>query len=250
MDDVSDQRAARPRVIRAGGVVAGVALLVQAAVLGTVVARMPIRLSLPVTVDLGGGLTRASSRIVLTHVDVGAAVVVLCALVAVALLLSAIEPGRRWTHSGRRDARSVEFALTSSITVFLVAQLNGITDVGALVLIYAATSAMTLFSVIQDRAGAGHGTLALCFGAAIGIVPWGVIAFHQIGAGVIGDAPPPIVRVITLVMLGFTIVFAVARWREVGWRESGRERRGELIHIVLSTAATSAFAWLVVTGLA
>ncbi len=231
--------------------ITGIALLVQAAILGILVAAMPARLLLPVTVDLGGPL-RAGARIVLTHVDIGIAAVVLCVVVAVARLLGAIESGRRRTDSGRYDARWVEFALTSSITVFLVAQLNGITDVGALVLIYAATSAMTLFSIIQERGSihAAHPRLALCFGAAIGIVPWGVIAFHQIGAGVIGDSPPPIVRVITLAMLAVSVLFAVGQWREHSWPEKGRMQRGDLIHIVLSTAATSAFGWLVVTGLA
>jgi len=248
-------------------VVAGVVLLAQAVVLGIVVARMPTRLRLPVTVDLGGGLFRDGARMVLTHVDIGVAAVVLCALVAVARLGGAIGPGRRWTDTGRRDARWLEFSLTSSITVFLVAQLNGITDVVALVLIYTATSAMTLFSVIQERGSIriGHRRLALCFGAAIGIVPWGVIAFHQVGAVLNGDAPPPILRIITLAMLAASILFAVTQWREhvwrehlgeehLGgdhrWRESGWMLRGDAIHILLSTAATSAFAWLVIIGVA
>lgn len=234
---------------------AAVVLLAEAVVLGIILSRFPGGLRLPVTVDLGGDLTHTGRRIVLTQVDIGVAIVVLCVLVAIARLLGA-----------SRTARAVEFSATSSITVFLVAQLNGITGVGTLVLVYAATSAMTLFNVLSDHGAvsdAGLGSprrgLPRSFGAAIGIVPWGVIAFHQIGAGVIGIQAPFIVRVITLVMLAAAILFGFTQWRESGrqesgpaasgWEKLGGTQRGEFAHVLLSTVATSVFAWLVVLGL-
>jgi hypothetical protein len=172
----------------------------------------------------------SGGRVILTAVDAGAAIVALCVLVCLARL--AVASGRvfpRYSAAlsrNRRTVRWIEFSFSSSITVFLVAQLNGITDVGTLVLIYAVTSGMTLFSVIQDRTTItrGHPLLALCFGAAIGIVPWGVIAFHEVGAGIVGAGPSVAVRIITLLMLAAAFECAISQWREQR-RQLPRERQ-------------------------
>ncbi|RFA19222.1 heliorhodopsin HeR [Subtercola boreus] len=222
--------------------VAGVLLAVEAVVLTALLQTAHTTVVLPVTAAFAGGGAHAAGepvRVTLAQVDVGSAVVVLCALVAVARLVAAGPAPSAAGSSGRpHTARWVEYSLTASITVFLVAQLNGVTDVGALVLSYAATSGMVLFTLLEERSavGAGHPKLALCFGAALGIVPWGIIAFQQIGAGVVGDPPSAIVRVITLVMLAFAAAFAIIQWRGYG----------ERMHTLLSLASTSVFAWLVV----
>ena len=196
---------------------------------------------------------------VLLQVNIRVGVVVLLALLALSFLLLAIRPLRERFDRGMthhlHDARWIIFSLTSSITVFLVAQLNGITAIGTLVLIYAATSTMTLFSVMQDRMSTSSSapasstppsSLALVFGAAIGIVPWGIIAFHEIAAGITGNGPSLSVRIITLVMLGFAFAFAVTNWREQR-RGQGRSvtAQGERTFIVLSAVAASVFAWAV-----
>ena len=201
--------------------VAGAMLLVETAAL-TALGR-----SLLVPVTFG--------RFELLRVDVAAGAIVLLVLVALARLVGS-GPSARW----------IEFSLTSSITVFLVAQLNGISDIGALVLIYAATTGMVLFAVLQDRVlvSRGHPLLPLCFAAALGIVPWGVIAFYQIGASLIGSGPSVMVRLITLVMLASAAAFFIFQWR--GAR---RQRFGERTHVLLSFASASVFAWLVVLGL-
>ena len=154
-------------------------------------------------------------------------------------------------RSNDHSPRWTEFVFTSSIAVFLVAQLNGVTDIGALVTIYAITSGMTLFSLLQERTTVrcGHPLLPLAFGAAVGIVPWGVIAFHQVGAGVVGDGPSIIVRVITLTMLAAAFAFAITQWREQRAALLGAQRvAGERMHVILSAASSSLFAWLVVLG--
>jgi hypothetical protein len=201
---------------------AGIVLLVQAGVL-SVLGRS---LWLPVTFGTAE----------LLQVDVVVGVIVVLVLVGIARIL-----GRG------ASTRWVEFSLTSSITVFLVAQLNGISDIGALVLIYAATSGMVLFTVLQDHVlvTRGHPLLPLCFGAALGIVPWGVIAFHQIGASLGAPGPSVLVRVITLVMLAAAAAFFVSQWRD-----ARRQLGGERAHVLIGFVSASAFAWLVVLGLA
>ncbi|PPF76545.1 hypothetical protein C5B96_16570 [Subtercola sp. Z020] len=257
---------------------AAAVLGVEAVALAIVRAATGRRVLLPVDAwlsSLGGrasgtpGPTPEPVQIAVT--DLGVAVVVLCVLVAVARALEAAGRTR-----GSDTARWVEFSVTASVTVFLVAQLNGVQDVTTLVLVYAATSGMALFGLLQQRVGVGRGhpKLALCFGAGLGIVPWGVVAFQQIGAGLVGDPPSVAVRVITLVMLAFAGAFLVAQWRvagvaggasvvadadasaDAGAGATGRADavgrggfRGERMHVLLSAASTSVFAWLVVLGL-
>ena len=237
---------------------AGVALFAQAIALGIILMTSRAHLTLPITVDLPtrpSGASQTSARILLSQLDPGVGVVVLCALVAVVRLIVVLPHSfSRYVNSvqsNRHATRWIEFAFSSSITIFLVAQLNGITDIGALVLSYAITSGMTLFSVLQERSDP-PGTkqmLPLWFGAAVGIVPWGVVAFHQVGALIEGNPPTVIVRVITLMMLSFSFSFAIAHWREqrqVATRQSLAS--GERTHILLSLASTSLFAWVVVLG--
>ncbi|GAB3137181.1 heliorhodopsin HeR [Marisediminicola antarctica] len=240
------------RSLRRLSSVAGFLMLLQGMLLVGILSSTADRVLVPVSVDFPGD---TGERVELLPVDVGLAVVVLCVLVAAARL-GAVIPAGFTRLSGRlrsndHAARWTEFAFTSSITVFLVAQLNGISDIGALVAIYALTSGMTLFSVLQERTTvrSGHPLLPLAFGAAVGIVPWGVIAFHQVGAGVVGEGPSVIVRVITLAMLAAAFAFAVTQWRDSRSALRGTHGvGGERMHVVLSVVQASLFAWLVVLG--
>ncbi len=232
--------------------VAGLLMLLQAMLLAGLLSTRGERVTLPITVDFPGD---TGERVELFQLDVGVGVVVLCVLVAAARLVVVVPAvGTRLAgrlRSNDHAARWTEFAFSSSITVFLVAQLNGISDIGALVAIYAITSGMALFGVLQERTTvrSGHPLLPLAFGAAVGIVPWGVIAFHQVGAGVVGDGPSVVVRVITLAMLAAGFVFAATQWREQRAVVLGAHRLdGERMHVILSVAQASLFAWLVVLG--
>ena len=240
---------------------AGMLLLVQAVVLGIILTMAPARVVLPITLGLPGG----RERIVLFAVDLGAGVIVLAVLVAVSRLVvvmpSVFPHYSSGVSSNRHSARWIEFIFSSSIIVFLVAQVNGVSDIGTLVLSYAITSGMTLFSVLQERSvrpKTGR-MLPLWFGAAIGIVPWGVIAFHQVSALVVGQPLSALARVITLTMLACAFAFFVSHWRDQRRRDQRRrdQRRrdsapsalaGERTHILLSLASTSVFAWLVAFG--
>ena len=245
---------------RVSGLV-GMLLLVQAVVLGIVLGMAPARLVLPITL----GLPDAPERIQLFAVDIGAAVIVLTLLVAVSRLVVVLPAVFPLYFSGicsnRHTARWIEFVFSSSITLFLVAQLNGISDIGSLVLGYTITSGMTLFSVLQERSVplVSGRMLPLWFGAAIGIVPWGVIAFHQVSALVVGQPPFAFVRVITLTMLASAFAFFVCHWHDQRRRDQRRHDQprkdsvlsavaGERTHILLSLASTSVFAWLVAFG--
>ncbi|MFZ7089317.1 hypothetical protein [Curtobacterium sp. RRHDQ10] len=185
---------------------------------------------------LGDHTTRAVTTTVggeprtLSHVDLGTAMVVVIGLIAVA----------RFLPRGR--TRFVDPLLTTPITVFVVAQANGVRDVGALVGVYALASAGVLFGVVQDggpgRVAPAGDRSALGFGSAVGIVPWGIIAFTQVGASVVGQPVPGAVVLVTLAALVVAVAEFVATWR-------GRVLVATGIRIV----GSSIVAWLVVAAL-
>jgi Heliorhodopsin len=159
----------------------------------------------------------------LADVDLGVAVVVLLVFSAVCRAAAA-----RWPNPVIRRA---EWSQVSAVTVFLIAQLNGIQDVAALVALYALTAAASLFLLLHE--GADHGRWPFAFGAAVGVVPWGVIAFYQIGAIVTGDGPAPVVRVITVVMLVIAAGY---------WFAAFRHSLSGPVHTVIVVAQLSVFA--------
>ncbi|MES2092295.1 MAG: heliorhodopsin HeR [Actinomycetota bacterium] len=239
--------------LRRASTFAGLLLLVQAIVLAIILAATQSQVLLPITALLSGGQDGSTERFVLARLDLGVGVVVLCVLVAVARLVTAVPKGMSLygdaLQSNGRAVRRIEFAFSSSITVLLVAELNGISDVGTLVLSYAITSGVTLFSVLQDRAPETTGRmLPLWFAAAIGIVPWGVIAYHQVGALIVGDPPSVMARVITLTMLVFYLAHFLSQWREQRVAATGALPAAERRYVLLSLGGTSVFAWLVVLG--
>lgn len=205
-------------VARARSVV-GVVVLVEAAAL-LVGAMLGDRVTRPVTATLGDTPTR-----MLSEVDLGIAMVVVVGLVGVARFLP-----RRW-------GPAVDPLLTTPITVFVVAQANGVRDVGALVGVYALASAGVLFAAVQVRSRE-RSRVSLGFGSAVGIVPWGIVALHQVGAGLVGHALPGAVVLVTLVALAVAVVEFVATWR-------GRRT----VALAVRVGGLSIVAWLVVLAL-
>ncbi|MBG6056094.1 hypothetical protein IWX81_002526 [Salinibacterium sp. CAN_S4] len=187
-----------PRVIAASAAV----ILALEAVVAAIVFAMSTPLLLPVTVDVNDGFT-------LTDVNLDVAVVVMLAFSAACRAAAALRP--------HPLIGLVEWSQVSAVTVFLIAQLNGVQDVAALVALYALTAAASLFLLLHQHSHAGRWPFA--FGAAVGVVPWGVIAFYQIGAIVTGDDPAPIIRVMTVAMLASAVVYWwVAYHRRLGGR--------------------------------
>ena len=183
---------------------------------------------LPVTADFGGGIQ-------LTAVNLGVAAVTLLVFSALCRAIDAVRPSPviRW----------VEWSQVSGVVVFLVAQLNGVTDVAALVALYAITAGASLFLVLHERAA--ESTWPFSFGAAVAIVPWGVIAFYQVGAIVVGGDPPLLVRVLTIALL----LIASAYWYDARLaRVKGRLIIAERAHTILTTLTVSVLAWGALAG--
>ena len=184
----------------------------------------------------------------LFRLGIGPAVAVFLLLAALDHALVASPPLLRWYERGldrhTNYARWIEYSISASIMVVLVAMFTGIRDVAALSAIFAANSAMILFGLLmerQQRPGAADWTAFWC-GSAVGVVPWGVIAFY------VSRTPSVPGFVYGIIVAQFVLFFSVAANMALQYAQVGRWRsylQGEVVYIVLSLTAKSLLAWLI-----
>jgi hypothetical protein len=147
----------------------------------------------------------------------------------------------------RNDARWIEYSLSASVMIVLIAMLTGIGDIAALIALFGVNASMIFFGLVQEHyASPGSGRLLpFWLGSIAGIVPWIAIAVYFVTPGS-GADPPGFVYGIFLSLFAFFNVFALNMWlqyRRVGpWRDY---LFGESVYILLSLTAKSALAWQV-----
>lgn len=147
-------------------------------------------------------------------------------------------------------ARWVEYSLSSTLMIIVIAQLVGITDVAALIGLAGANISMILFGWLQEKyeVAGGGGWLPFVFGCIAGLVPWLAILYYTIAPG--SDAEPPgFVYAIVVSLFLFFNVFALNQWLQ--YRAKGRWADylvGERSYIILSLVAKSLLAWQVFGG--
>ncbi len=238
--------------LRRYNVVVGIILLVQA----VAVVALSNDFSLPVTASYleGPPGTTPGAPVTLLDTPIGLAVAGFLALSGLALLLVATV----WYSGYARDlahqrnrARWVEYALTSSMMIVLIAQITGLTDVAALAAIFAVNAAMILFGWLQEvYESPGGGFLPFIFGSVVGIVPWLIIAFFVVAPGSTSSAEPPaFVYGIIISLFLFFNVFALNQYLQ--YKQVGRWAdylNGERTYITLSLVAKSLLAWQVFAG--
>lgn len=244
--------------LRALNLTAGILHLAQAVAVAVIVAQAA-QLLLPVTVDYPNGAPGAGlppERLLLASVNVGVGAVVVLLLPALHhLLVASPVLGARYRAAielGRNPIRWVELSVTSSIMLFLIAQLNGITDVATLVLVYSTQSALVVLLWLQERLGTPARTLQpFIFASAIGIVPWGVIALHVLAPGATsGYDQAGWIRVLTVTLLLLFFAFGINQWLGFKGLPVGRTYATEdRAYVILSLATKAAFAWQVVAGI-
>ena len=213
--------------------------------------------TLPVTASYMTGPpgTPAEDPVVLLDVPAGLAVASFLALSALAHLFVCTVWWQRYVADlgrQRNPARWVEYSLSSSLMIILIAQLVGILDVAALVALFGVNAAMILFGWLQERyeqPGSG-GWLPFGFGCVAGVVPWFAITVYLLSPGsTISASPPGFVYGIFVSLFVFFNVFALNQWLQ--YRARGRWQDylfGERMYIVLSLTAKSALAWQIFAG--
>jgi hypothetical protein len=180
-------------------------------------------------------------------------------LVAAFLFLSALAHAalaspwlHRWYEQrlvrGINPARWIEYAVSSSLMIVVIAMLVGIYDIASLILIFALNAAMILFGwmmELHNQTTERTTWTAYWFGCLAGVVPWVAIGIYLGGAA----DPPGFVYGIFASIFVFFNVFAVnmlLQYRRVGrWRDY---LHGERVYMLLSLIAKSALAWQVFAG--
>ncbi len=147
----------------------------------------------------------------------------------------------------RNDARWIEYSLSASLMIVLIAMLTGIGDIAALIALFGVNASMIFFGLVQEhysRPGSGS-LLPFWLGSIVGAVPWIAIAIYFATPGSSAN-PPGFVYGIFFSLFAFFNIFAVNMWlqyKRIGpWRDY---LFGESVYILLSLTAKSALAWQV-----
>lgn len=154
--------------------------------------------------------------------------------------------------ANRNYFRWVEYSVSSSVMIVLIAAIVGITDIAALLAMFGVNTSMILFGWLQEKyetPGSG-GWLPFIFGCIAGAVPWLIILIYVVAPGSTSAAEPPaFVYGIIISLFIFFNCFALVQWLQ--YKKVGKWSnylRGERTYIVLSLVAKSALAWQIFSG--
>lgn len=150
----------------------------------------------------------------------------------------------RELQASRNRFRWVEYSLSASLMIVVIALLTGISDAAALIALAGVNASMILFGWLMEigsRPGPSAIWTPFWFGCVAGAVPWLAIGLYLVGPG---SGIPSFVYLIYVTIFVFFNCFALNQWlqyRRIGpWRDY---LFGERAYIVLSLVAKSALAW-------
>jgi len=220
---------------------------------GVAIALLSSDFALPVTASFMEGPpgTPAGRPETLFEIPLGYAVAAFVFLSALAHFTIAAPGVYGWyvrnLRRSRNYARWIEYALSSSLMVVLIALLPGIFDLAALLALFGVNTSMILFGLLMEHyEEPGHPNwMPFAFGCLTGIVPWLAIGLYVWSPGSAVN-PPAFVYWIFGTMFVFFNSFAinmVLQYKQVGpWRDY---LFGEAAYVLLSLTAKSLLAWLV-----
>lgn len=235
--------------LRRANLIAGVLHLVQMAV----VLILSNGFTLPIVARYMAGPPGSTftEPIVLLDAPIGLTVAIFLGLSALFHFLVASPQffDRYWKGLGeqRNYFRWVEYSLSSSVMIVLIALICGVSDIVAIVALFGVNASMILFGWLQEKyeTPGNGGWLPFIFGCIAGIVPWLGIGFYILSVGgPAGTSAPAFVYGIVISLFLLFNVFALVQWlqyKKVGkWSDY---LRGERTYITLSLVAKSALAW-------
>ncbi|MSO79905.1 MAG: hypothetical protein EXQ79_09920 [Acidimicrobiia bacterium] len=158
--------------------------------------------------------------------------------------------GPRWGSyraqllKGRNPYRWLEYSLSASIMIVLIAMLVGINDIAALVALFGVNASMIGFGWMQERYEApGAGLGPFWIGCVAGSIAWIAIAIYLIGPGADQHAPGFVYGIFFSLFVLFNC-FAINQWLQ--YKRVGKWSDyliGERTYITLSIVAKSLLAW-------
>lgn len=183
---------------------------------------------------------------------IGAAVALFLGLAAVDHLLTATVLRGRYEadlRGGINRFRWIEYSVSATLMVILIASYSGITDITGVIAVAGANVGMILFGWLQERMNPPGRTtttmLPFWFGSLVGIAPWIAIVINVVGA----ETVPGFVYGIVVAEAIFFFSFALNQWLQ--YRGVGRwidYAYGEKVYLVLSLVAKSVLAWQIYGG--
>lgn len=254
--ETETQKTSTTRGLRRNNLLVGLAHLVQGVVI--------LALSNGFAIDVGAAFqdgppgTALPDPEALFSIPYGPAVAAFLFLAAADHLLMAVPRISAWyvrnLRRGINYARWIEYSISASIMVILIAMLTGITGVYALIGLFGVNAAMILFGLLMERsnpldAESGVDWLPFVFGSIVGIVPWIAISVALGGSVADGSEVPGFVFGIFVSLFVLFFSFAVNQFLQ--YKRVGRWRDyvfGERAYIWLSLIAKSALAWQVFSG--
>lgn len=237
--------------LRLYNAIVGLAHLVQAIVIFI----LSNDFSLPITASFLAGPPGAelSEPEVLWNVPIGPAIGIFLLLAAIDHLLMAAPGVWEWYRNNLRRnvnyARWMEYSISASLMIVLIALICGVSNIGAIVAIFGVNAAMILFGLAMEMFNHDRDRVnwwPYIFGCIAGIVPWIIIAYQVIGADnrAVDDGVPTFVFGIIIslfILFNSFAVNMVLQYRKVGpWRDY---LYGEKAYILLSLTAKTALAW-------
>ena len=234
--------------LRVWNIAVGLILAAQA----VAIAALTNNFSLPVTATFMEGPPGTKPKLRhLFNIATGWGVFAFLAISAGALLIIA-SPGvfdwyKRSLRRDRNYGRWIEYFFSSSIMIVLIAQITGVSDIGALVAIFGVNAAMILFGLLMEKyeAPGKPNWLPFWFGSFVGVIPWVVVVIYVWAPG-LKASPPGFVYGIIFSLFAFFMIFAVnmvLQYKQVGpWRDY---LFGEKVYIILSLTAKALLAWQV-----
>ena len=244
------EEARRMRRLRWYNVVMGAVHAAQ----GAVILALANGFSLPVSATYVTGGPPGANPPRLTHlfdVRIAYGVAAFVFISAVAHWIIAMPGVFEWYQRNLRRTRNyvrwIEYSLSASVMVVLIAMLTGITDIAALGAIFGVNAAMILFGLLMEHyeTPGKPGWLPYIFGCLAGIVPWIVIGIYLFGPGAAAH-PPGFVYGIwgsLFVLFNSFAVTQLLQYKQVGpWRDY---LFGESTYVALSLVAKSLLAWQV-----
>jgi hypothetical protein len=252
----TDQQIGR---LRNYNIVAGFMHLLQAVTFGWFLYQLPSQVDFPVTINYmtgppGSGLP--TEQVTLFNINLGIGVVAFLGLSAFFhFLISSPWFFGRYGAGLKRNHnffRWVEYSLSSSVMIWLIAQLCGVNDFAALVSIFAVNASMIMFGALQEKyeTPGSKKALPFIFGCMTGIVPWIIIGVNalQPGSKDAAEVPGFVIGIIISLFIFFNTfaINQVLQYRQVGkW---ANYLQGERSYITLSLVAKSILAWQVFSG--
>jgi len=152
----------------------------------------------------------------------------------------------RELRAGRNRFRWVEYSLSASLMIVLIAMLTGVSDVVALVALFGVNASMILFGWLMETVNPPDREpdwTPFWFGCVAGVVPWFAIGIYLWGPGSVGE-PPAFVYGIFVSLFVFFNSFAINQWLQ--YKKAGRWADyylGERTYMGLSLVAKSLLAW-------